>query len=968
MRVVVQTSVRLRWLVVILAVVVLFFGADAISDLPLEIWPEVGPPSVEIQTEALGLSAQEVESLITVPMEADLLNGVAWMDRITSRSIAGLSSIKLIFEKGTDPIKARQMVSERLTQAYALPNVSAAPTMLPPLSSTSRVMMIGLSSREVSSIELSVLARWNIKPRLMGVPGVANVAIWGQRERQLQVQIDPKRLAFAGVTLSQVIETAGNALWVSPLSFLSASTPGTAGWVDTPNQRLGLHHVLPISRPEDLARVTVVGHEGLRLAEVADVVEDHQPLIGDAEVSGETADLLLVVEKFPQANTLEVTEQVEDVLAALSSGMTGVAIDTTVFRPATYLESVRNNLVGAGVLSAVFFILGLVVFWDDWREVFIRGAVMLVTVAAMGLTLFWSGLAINAMAAAGLVAAAVTVTGWVAGRAKRRVTILAMVILLVVVALVFVWRGSAGAFMRPAAMAYALGIVIFGAVSLTVTPALQSIFQRRSARRAVSPLIAWLGQFYEHSLTRFSPAARAVPIALLAVTLAGIAAGRQLDWAARPAFQPRDLLLTWEGVPAASLPETNRLATQVRAELAGIPGVRKVGAQVGRAVTGDQVVGVDAGEMWISLTETANFETVTAAIERAAAAYPGLALKLTTYQPEEASGSQAGERDLNVRIYGHDFDTLAEQAERVRDHIARVTGIADVQVERPMSAPQVEIEVDLAAAEKFRIKPGDVRRQAATLLSGIQVGNLFEEQKVFDVVVWGVPELRHSLTDVEELLIDTPVGSVALKDIASVTVAASPTVIARDAVSRYMDVAVHLNGRGVGSVRRKIKIALAETSFPLEYHAEVLEGAAREAERAWFAVAAGVAAVGIFLVLQAAWANWRAALIFYLVLPAAVSGGIVAAWLAGGNFGVGSWLGLVVVLALTLTSGIAPRRLLPTAAAALAVALALLPILLLGRLAGYELLRPMAVVAMGGLVTSTFVTLWGLPFALRSYG
>ena len=248
--------------------------------------------------------------MLTVPMEADLLNGVAWLDQIYSRSVAGLSSILLVFEPGTDPIRARQMVQERLTEAYALPNVSKPPVMLQPVSSSNRVMMVGLSSDELSPIEMGVLARWVIQPRLLGVPGVANVATWGQRERQLQVLVDPEQLHEEGITLSQIVETAGEALWYSPLSYLEASAPGTAGWIDTPNQRLSVRHLLPISTADDLAQVAVVDNKELTLGDVTTVVEDHQPLIGDAALS-DGPGYLLVIERFPGANTLEVTQGVE---------------------------------------------------------------------------------------------------------------------------------------------------------------------------------------------------------------------------------------------------------------------------------------------------------------------------------------------------------------------------------------------------------------------------------------------------------------------------------------------------------------------------------------------------------------------------------------------------------------------------------------------------------------------------------
>ena len=368
LRAIIAASMKLRFLVVIAAAALLILGAFQLRGMSADVLPEFSPPYIEIQTEALGLSAEEVESLITVPLEADLLNGVAWLESINSRSITGLSSILLFFEPGTDIIRARQMVQERLTQAHALPNVSTPPTMLQPLSSTNRAMMVGLSSDDdkLSLIEMSVLARWNVRPKLMGVPGVANVAIWGQRERQLQVQVDPATLQSQGVSLQQVINTSGNALWVSPLTYLNASYPGTGGWIETPNQRLGIRHLLPITTPDDLAKVTVEGAEGLRLGDVATIVENHQPLIGDALIDDEPG-LLMVIEKFPEANTVEVVRGVEAAIADMAPGLTGLEFDTELFRPDTYIEQARSNLALVIGLSAALGALVLFAFLFSWR-------------------------------------------------------------------------------------------------------------------------------------------------------------------------------------------------------------------------------------------------------------------------------------------------------------------------------------------------------------------------------------------------------------------------------------------------------------------------------------------------------------------------------------------------------------------------------------------------------------------------
>src|SRR5687767_2261079 len=405
MRSIVQSSLQFRYLVVVIAGVLMLVGLNRLREMPVDVLPEFSPPFVEIQTEALGLSAEEVEQMITVPMEQDLLAGVAWLDVIRSESVPGVSSVLIYFEPGTDLYRARQMVSERLAQAaVGIPHVSKPPAMIQPTSSASRFMVVGLSSKELSLIEMSVLARWTIAPRLLGVPGVANVAIWGNRDRQLQVLVDPEHLATQGVSLEQVINTTGNALWVSSLSFLEASSPGTGGFIDTPNQRLGIWHVLPISSPEELAQVPVDDTEGLVLSDVATVVEDHQPLIGDAVVN-DAPNLMLVIEKLPGTNTLEVTRDVEDALAALRPGFAAINFDASLFRPATFLEMAMANISQALVIGAILLVLLLGIFMYGWRTALISLIAIVTSLAAALTVLYLRGETFNSMVLAGLVIA-----------------------------------------------------------------------------------------------------------------------------------------------------------------------------------------------------------------------------------------------------------------------------------------------------------------------------------------------------------------------------------------------------------------------------------------------------------------------------------------------------------------------------------------------------------------------------------
>ena len=396
---------KFRLLILAAAIGVLAVGIVQLRGTSLEVLPEFSPPYAEIQTEALGLSAEEVEQLITVPLEQDLLNGVEGVDVIRSESLPGLSSIVMVFEPGTDIYRGRQLIGERLTQAHALPNVSKPPTLLQPLSSANRVVMIGMDTTELTPIEQSVIARWTVRPRLMGVSGVANVSIWGLRDQQLQVQVDPQVLRNRNVTLNQVIGTAGNAQVVSQLSFLEASTPGTGGFIETPQQRLQVRHLLEkLTDPAEVAKVPVEGADNLTLGDVAQVKVDHQPLIGDAVVNGGPG-LIMVVEKFPGANTAEVTKGVEDALEALRPGLTGINTDTSWFAPSDYVAAAADNLGLAIALSAGLLLLTLLALRFHWRAVIVGVITVPVSVISAALVLHLLGYGLNALVIAGLAAA-----------------------------------------------------------------------------------------------------------------------------------------------------------------------------------------------------------------------------------------------------------------------------------------------------------------------------------------------------------------------------------------------------------------------------------------------------------------------------------------------------------------------------------------------------------------------------------
>ena len=1037
MRWIVGSSLKFRRLIIAVAAGLLVFGVLQLDQMRKDILPEFSKPTVEVQTEALGLSAEEVEQLITVPLEQDLLNGVAFLEEIESVSMPGLSSVVMTFEPGTDLLDARQVVAERLTQAVGvagLPQVAKLPQMIQPLSSTSRVGMVKLSSDETSTIGMSVLAKWKIVPRLMGVEGVANVAIWGFRDQQLQVLVDPARLGEEDVTLNQIIRTTGNALEVSPLSFLPSSSPGTGGFIDTVNQRLHIFHEQAISSPEELAQVPIEGPDGeviasaggapLALGDVADVVENHQPLIGDALCS-DGACLLLVVEKFPGANTPEVAAGVDEALQTLAPGMAGIEVDTSIYRPAVFIESSVDNLGRALAIGGILLLLVLGAFFFSWRSAIVAALAIASSLVAGWLVLYFSGTTVNTMILAGLVAGLVVLIDdaimdvhnvsrrvrqhktdgdgtpmWRvvvdAAMEMRTSALYASLIVAAVLIPAFFMQAEAGAFLPPAAIAYLLATVASILVALTVTPALSMmLLAGEPANRPDSPVVRSIRRGYDRIAPSIVPRPAAAVAVLSVMLVVGLVAFPFLDRSYRPTPLERDIQVQITAPAGTSLTRMDEITAKAVDDLSTLSGVENVGAHVGRAVSSDQVVNVNSAEVWVNIGESADYDDTLAAIEGVSRDLPDVSADVLTYSEQRVTDLLGGVQDeIVVRIYGENPQVLEDKADEIQGVIGGIAGIEDATVQRTADEPTIEIEADIERAREFGIKPGDVRRTSATLLSGLTVGNLFDDQKVFDVVVWGTPQIRQTTDDVEEMLIDVPGGGqVRLGDVANMRVVPNPTVIRHESVGTYMDVTAGVDGRSVGDVSADVDSALEQVEFPFEHHAELLGGFADEqAARTRVIGIAIAAAIGIFLLLQAAFMSWRLAILAFLTLPAALAGGAVAALLSGGAITLGSVIGFVAVLALAVRASIVLIRHLQQlqrdgdtfglelvtrgtgervgaiVATAISVVAVFAPLVFGGNAAGFEIVRPMAIVVLGGLVSSTLLTLVVLPAAYLRYG
>jgi Cu/Ag efflux pump CusA len=1009
-------AVRFRMLVLGLAAGLIVLGVAALPKMHNDVLPELSSgPVLEVQTEALGLSSQEVEQYVTVPIENNLLDGIMGVWNVQSDSIAGLSKVDLYFEPGTTELHARQLVEERLANAFSLPNVSKPPLLIQPLSTSSRALMVGLSSRTVDPLELSYLARWIVKPRLEGVPGVANVAIFGQQDREIQVQVDPLRLAQHHVTLQQVIDTAGNSQLVSPLSYLEGSAPGTGGFLEGSQQRLDIRPVLPLGAPRNLADVPIAGGPNhVSIGQVANVVEGHQPLIGDGLTRSGGRGLVLEIQKLPSASVVGVTNGVERALSELRPALAGVTIDTSLFKPATYVSSALDNLALAALIAAGLAILALIAMLLDLRAVCVAALSVAMSIGIALLIMQWRGQTLNTLVVLGLLVASVVLVDDAVGGTQellrslrdreamngralslpdtvidaavrlRRTLGYATLIVLLVTAPVFFSSGLTAAYLHPMMLSLALAVLASALIAMTVTPALcVLLFERWAPRRGRRGAVRAARLVVAHD--RLLRAALKMPVDVLVVAcLAGLGAIVALPFLRQPSpprFKDRDLVVQWSGPAGAGLTEMTRITTRTLSELRSTPGVADAGATLGRAVSGDQIVDPSSGELYVALKPNAEYDQAVQQVREIVQGTPGVQGSVSTYEADIQSGVlAAAPDDVTVRVYGEDYPELRSIATEVQRRLATVRGLGRPQIRVPAQDANIEVSINDGRAQSAGVLPGDARRQASTYVEGLTVGNFFEDQAVFDVVVVGAPSLRANVGTFGELPIDTQSGGhVPLSSIASIAVRPDAIDIRHQALSRYVDVVAPVHAGGIGSARSAAQAALSGVRFPLTYHAEVLGGTPDDPTSHWVFMSYVFAAlVGILLLLQAAFGSWRMATLFLLSIPIALTGGVLVALITGQARSLGADAGLLAVLLFAVRQGMlqvsavrrqhrldggtlrraivrraAAERLGSSLAAVAVSAVTLAPFIAAGDSAGNEVTHTAAAVMLGGLVTST---------------
>ncbi|HWS15328.1 MAG TPA: efflux RND transporter permease subunit, partial [Candidatus Methylomirabilis sp.] len=909
------------------------------------------------------------------------------------------------------------------------PQSSGMPIMLQPLSSTSRVMKIGLSSKTYDMMDLSMIAYWTIKFRLMSVPGVANVPMWGDRIKSLQVQVEPSRMRAHNVTLDEVMETTSEALDMGLLRYSTAAKTRIDGMIDTPNQRLVIHNESPVFSVEHLAEVPIAlkarRADPPRLRDVATVAWDTWPILGDAVIN-DGVGLMMIVEKLPWANTLDVTRGVEEALAALRPGLPGIEIDSSIFRPATFIEASIGNLKMALLIGCVLVIIVLGAFLYEWRVALISIIAIPLSLVAAGVVLHFLGATINTMVLAGFVVAIgdvvddaiIDVENIVrrlrehrkAGGGKSTARIIleaslevrsaivhATFIVLLCVTPVFFMGGLAGAFFEPLALAYLLAMLASMLVATTVTPALSLVLlDRAGIEQKESPFVPWLKRHFHAMLSRVIQKPRATFAVAIVLSVAAVGVFPFLGRSLLPAFKERDFLMHWVPPEGTSHPEAFRITQRASRELRSIPGVRNFGAHIGRAVGGDEPYGINFTENWISIDPEVDYDKTRGAVEAAVAGYPGLYRDVQTYLKERIKEVLTGAGEsIVVRIFGPDLPVLRQKAAEVEHALKDIPGLVDLHAEQQVEVPQIQVRPNLDAAARYGLKPGDIRRVVAVLMSGLEVTDIHRDGKVYDVFVWSAPSSRLNVDHIREFLVDTPYGGrVRLGEVADVRLVPTPNKIRRENNSRRIDVHANVKGRDLGAVADEVGGRIGNIRFPIGYYPQLLgEYKERQAALKNFRVITFAVVVAIVLILQATFRSWRVAGLAFLAFPAALVGSVLAVFASDRVISLGSLVGVITILGITARNGImliehyrhlelvegepfgldlilrgASERLAPILMTTGCSVLALLPILVAGSIPGYEVEHPMAVVIAGGVVTSTLLTLFVTPLLYLRFG
>ena len=1018
---IVRFSLRFRGVVLALAIAFLVYASSSLRQLKFSIFPEFAPPFVTVQTECPGLAPEQVELLVTQPLE-NAINGVNGIESLSSNSIQGLSVITVVFRESSNVYLDRQLVSERLaTVSGEMPKGILAPIMTPLESTTGEVLVIGLTSNTRSLMDVRTAADWTVKPRLLAIPGVGNVNVFGGEVRQIQVQFSPDKLLQYNLSLDDVIAAAQRATAVVG-----------AGYVEDANQRLILHPSgLPITA-QQIGRTVLVRRNGVNvtLSDVAQVRDGTAPPFGAALVNGKTGVIVNVNGQYG-ANVVDVSNRLDQALRELGPALSheGIVVQPPLFRPVTFVDTTLSNIRKSLFIGGALIIIVLFLFLFDIRTAAISCTAIPLSLLAAITVMNHMGYSTDTMTLGGLAIAigevvddAVIDVENILRRLRQNAAsemprpifnvVLdaslevrsAVVYATFAVALVFLpiltMSGLAGRIFAPLGIAYVLSILASLLVALTVTPALCMLLLGRRNLEAKEPaLVHWLRAGYVALLEKIETAPRFVLGAVAVVTLGGVAAIPFLTPSFLPEFHEGHFVVHMIAVPGTSLQESLRRGRQVTAVLEKLPFIRAVGQRVGRAELADDTWGPNYSEIEVDLKPLGGEaeEKAEAQIRKALGGLSGLSFSMENYLSERIGETLSGfTAAIAVNIYGNDFDQLDREANQAYGVLNRLPGARDVQMQAPPGTPEIAVDLNAPGLSQWGFDPVTVLDDVGTAYDGRQVGDIYEGNRHFAVDVILPPVMRSRPDSVARLVLRSPDGVyVPLDRLAHVYETSGRYSILHDGARRVQTITMNFSGGSAEALVAHAQQALAAKVrlAPGNYIQFSGTAEAEAQSRRDLLTHSALAALGIILLLSIVLANVRNLGLVLVNLPFALVGGVLAAFAFGGQLSLGAMVGFVTLFGITLRNSImlishyehlvkvegrhwgyrtaidgASERLIPILMTAIVTALGLLPLALGSNTPGQEIEGPLAIVILGGLITSTALNLLVLPTLALRYG
>jgi len=1012
-------SLTHRVVVLALAVVTLVAGAWTAHRMPVDVFPDLTAPTVTVLTEAHGMAPEEVEALVSFPIET-AVNGATGVRRVRSSTAQGISVVWIEFDWGTDLFRARQIVAEKLqTVATALPEGVAAPVLAPVSSVMGEILMVGLSGPQ-SPTELRTVADWTIRRRLLAVPGVAQVVPIGGDVKQYQVLPDPARMLAAGVTLDQVVRAAEG-----------SNANASGGVYMDRGQEYVVRGIGRVRSAEDVAQtvVTVRGGIPVLLSQVAEVRVGTAPKYGDGSVNAR-AGVVLAVQKQPGANTLELTERIGRELSGIQATLPkGMKVHTDLFRQADFIRIAVDNVVEALRDGAIFAIAVIFLFLWNVRATAISVVAIPLSLVVAIFAMKLLGISINTMTLGGMAVAVGSVLDdaivdvenvfrrlrenhhlpererrpalrviYDASREVRASIVTATLIVIAVALPLLFLPGVEGRLLRPLGIAYIVSILASLVVAVTVTPVLcayllpdsKAVREERESR-----VTTWLKARYARALEPVLAHPRRVLAGAVIAFAASLVALPFLGSAFLPEFNEGALTVSVVTVPGTSLEESSAIGQRVERILLANPAVLNTDRRQGRAELDEHAQGVNAAEIDVTLKEGVEKEPLFESLRAEFSVIPGT--NVTIGQPighridHMLSGTRA---NIAVKIFGPDLSRLRQVGGQVRDAMQAVPGVADLQLEQQMDVPQLQLRADRGALARYGMTVGQLAEAIDIALNGETVSQVLEEGRSVDLVVRFPEALRADAEAIAAVSFDTPTGQrVPLFQLANVTVTRGPNTISRENVQRKIVVQANVAGRDLGSTVADIQRVVAErVPMPAGYFVEYggqFEAQA-DATRTLGALSA-LAIAAIFLLLYGEFRSGRTAALVMVNLPLALIGGVVAILLTGRVVSIASLVGFVTLFGIAARNGIllvahyrhllgegvpfrealvrgSIERLAPILMTALSAGLALIPLALGGGEPGNELQTPMAIVILGGLLSATALNMVVLPALYWMFG